>query len=317
MSGHPRHALRHTIACAALLAVGACSRHTEAPAPSATPPKAAQSTDRSAQGAPRIALAPDGVHIDYRVFGHGEPLVVLIHGWSCDANYWRAQIDDLKASYAVVAVNLAGHGASGRNRKNWTIEAFGADVAAVLAALPEGKVVLVGHSMGGRVALEAARLVPDRVIGIVGADAFSDIGVVRSAADHAAADALIARLQADYIGATREVVAKEFFTKDADPAFARRIADDMALAPPEIAIASLRALLDYDYAPALKAVRVPIIDIESDMHGPVDVARIRRIVPTFRAQIMPGRGHFLMMEDPAGFNARLREAIVAAVKGGT
>lgn len=300
-----RHPRKLVFVVAALLAIGACSRNAEPPAPAA----------HTAEGAPRIALAPDGVHIDYRVYGRGEPLIVLIHGWSCDANYWRAQIDDLKASYTVVAVNLAGHGASGRNRDKWTIEAFGADVAAVLAALPQGKVVLVGHSMGGPVALEAARLVPDRVIGVVGADAFGDIGAERTAADRTTADAFVARLREDYIGATRDFVTSRLFAKDADPAFARRVADDMALAPPEVAIPSMLALIEYDYGPALAAIRVPIVDIESGLHGPIDAERARRIAPTFRAQQMPGRGHFLMMEDPVGFDARLRAAITAMVEG--
>ena len=316
MSACHRHPLRSPLACAALLSIGACSRHAEAPAPSATPPPATQSTDRIAEGAPRIALAPDGVHIDYRVYGQGDPLIVLIHGWSCDANYWRAQIDDLKTSHTVVAVNLAGHGASERNRRNWTIAAFGADVAAVLAALPQGKVVLVGHSMGGAVALEAARLMPDRVIGIVGADAFQDIGATHSAANREFADQLMARLRADYIGATREFVTTQLFAKDADPALARRVADDMALAPPEVAIPSLRALFDYDYGPVLADLHVPIVDIETDLYGPADLARIRRLAPAFRVQVMAGRGHFLMMEDPAGFDARLRESIATFMKGG-
>ncbi len=294
-----------------LLAIGACSRHAEAPAPAGATPPAAPPVVHTAEGAPRIALAPDGVHIDYRVFGHGEPLIVLIHGWSCDANYWRAQIDDLKSSYTVVAVNLAGHGASSRNRSNWTIEAYGADVTAVLSALPQGKVVLVGHSMGGPVALEAARLVPDRVIGIVGADAFSDIGATPSATDRARADAFIANLRKDYIGATHEFVTKRLFPKNADPAFVRRVADDMALAPPEVAVPSMVALIDYDYRPAVAALHVPIVDIESDLHGPTDLVRIRKLAPAFRTQLMPGRGHFLMMEDPAVFNALLREDIAA------
>ncbi len=302
MIHHPR---RFAPLLAALLAVGACSRHAEAPVAAV----------HTAEGAPRIALAPDGVHIDYRVFGQGEPLVVLIHGWSCDANYWRAQIDELKSSFTVVAVNLAGHGASGRNRNQWTIQAFGADVAAVLAALPEGKVVLVGHSMGGPVALEAARLMPDRVIGVVGVDAFHDIGTPASEADRQFADALLARLGADYIGTTREYVTKQLFPANADPALVRRVADDMALAPPEVAIPSIRALFGYDYGPALTTLRVPIIDIETDLHGSVDPGQARRVAPTFSVEVMPGLGHFPMMEDPAGFNARLRKAILGFRQG--
>lgn len=301
----------------ALVALAACSRHTEPPAaaqPAAAPARAASApATEAADGAPRVALAPDGVHIDYRVYGRGEPLVVLIHGWSCDANYWRAQIEDLKSTYTVVAVNLAGHGGSGRNRTQWTMAAFGADVAAVLGALPDGKVILVGHSMGGQVALEAARLIPDRLLGIVGVDTFQGLG--EAPGPDPRMDALIAHMRTDFIGATREFVTTAMFPKDADPLLVRRIADDMALAPPEVAIPSLVALSEYDARPALAQIHVPIVAIRSDL-WPEDSARIRRVVPAYRAVVMPGVGHFPMMEDPAGFDALLRREITALAHGG-
>lgn len=300
---------------AAFAALAGCSRHSQSPSttpPTAAPPAAASAPAAAiADGAPRIALAPDGVHIDYRVYGHGRPLVVLIHGWSCDANYWRAQIEDLKSTYTVVAVNLAGHGGSGRNRENWTIPAFGVDVAAVLTALPEGKVVLVGHSMGGQVALEAARSIPDRLLGIVGVDTFHGLG--EAPKPDPAMDALIAGMRADFIGATREFVTTMLFRKGADPTLVRRVADDMALAPPQVAIPSLVALSRYDTRPALAQIHVPIVDIRSDM-WPDDSAQVRRAVPAFRVDVMPGRGHFPMMEDPAGFNVLLRREIAALAR---
>lgn len=302
----------------ALLVLAGCSRQAGPPqAPPADSAAPAAQRAPIADGAPRTVLAPDGVHIDYRVFGTGEPLVVLIHGWSADANYWRAQIADLLQSYTVVAVNLAGHGASGRNRSHWSIEAFGGDVVAVLDTMPEGPVVLVGHGMGGAVALEAARRVP-RVIGIVGVEAFDDIGAPSRPEAIAAAATRIARLREDYIGTVRELVSQQYFTPHGDPAFARSIADDFALAPPEVAIASLIALDNYDYGPALAELRVPLVAILSDLRGAPDVERIRRLVAGFRGQVMPGRGHFLMMEDPPRFNALLRKEIagfVAATAG--
>lgn len=310
---NPRPVRRAPLALAVLL-LAACSRHSSAPsdAPPPAPPAATGAVAPAlpvANGAPRIALAADNVHIDYRVFGHGTPLIVLIHGWSCDANYWRAQIDDLARDYTVVAVNLAGHGASGRNRTHWTMAAFGGDVAAVLDALPVGDAVLVGHSMGGAVALEAARQRPERVIGIIGIDAFGSIGAPPRAGADTEFGQLIERMRADYIGTTRTLVAERFFAKGADPVLVRRTADDMALAPPEVAIPSMIAFHDYDYGPALAAIHVPIAAIGSDLQGTPDLERIRKLVPGFRQQLMAGRGHFLMMEDPAGFDALLREEI--------
>src|SRR5579872_2376043 len=109
----------------AVLNLAACSKGTNPP-PSdnkTTPPPASAQVE----GLPQITLTPDSVHIDYRVWGKGEPAVVLIHGWACDAAYWTAQIDALKSKYTVVAVNLAGHGGSERNRTDWSIANYGED----------------------------------------------------------------------------------------------------------------------------------------------------------------------------------------------
>lgn len=73
----------------------------------------------------RVVSAPDGVRIAYETHGRGEVAVVLVHGWSGDRTYWKEQVARLAAKFQVVTVDLAGHGASGRNRKAWTIAAFG------------------------------------------------------------------------------------------------------------------------------------------------------------------------------------------------
>lgn len=298
------------IVLAALMA--ACSRTPTPVAPGPTSPSATAETEAPAppEGAPRIALSFDGVHVDYRVYGRGTPLIVLIHGWSCDANYWSAQIPDLRERHMVAAVNLAGHGASSRNRKDWSMASFGEDVAAVVRALPEGPVILVGHSMGGPVALEAARLLPERVIGVIGVDTFGDLGApVRSAAE---IEARIAPMREDYIGYIHDFVPKRFFGPGANPALVRRVADDMALAPPEVAIPASAALLGYDATPTLAQLHVPVRAIDTELTGPLELERIRRVVPGFHATVMPGLGHFPMMEDPAAFN-RVLEGEIAAI----
>jgi len=296
-----------------LLTVAACGRQNAPPSPPAAADLPAAGSTRVADGAPRVVLAPDGVHIDYRVFGQGEPLVVLVHDWSADANYWRAQVADLSRSYTVVAVNLAGHGASGRNRARWSIEAFAGDITAVLAALPEDPVVLVGHGMGAAAALEAARHLPGRVIGLVGVEAFDDLGAAAPRGAEAAAAARIASLRADYIGAVRAIVAQEYFPPDANPALVRSVADDFALAPPEVAIASRLALDEYDPGPALAELHAPLVAVLSGLRGTPDIERMRRYVPGLHAEYLPGRGHFPMLEDPQGFNSLLRAQIATFV----
>jgi pimeloyl-ACP methyl ester carboxylesterase len=284
----------------------ACSKQ-EPPPPA--PPAASAEKAEPAEGAPRIAIAPDGVHVQYRMYGSGEPALVFIHGWSCDSNYWRSQVPEFKKKYTVVTVDLAGHGGTDSNRSDWSIANFGQDVATAVAAVPNQKLILVGHSMGGPVAIEAARLLEDRVVGIVGVDTFRSVGgPVPTAAQ---LDAAVKPFQANFIGYTREVVSKHLFAPGANAELVRKVADDMALSPEKVAIPSLRAVLGYDFGPPLKEIDVPIVAINSDLGEPVNELRIRKVLPKFRAVTLAGLGHFLMMEDPARFNPALEAEIQA------
>lgn len=300
---------------AAALLLGGCQQSAapEADRAAAAPAAAGASRQAPGDGSPSIADSAAGrVHIQYRRYGSGEPLVVLIHGWSCDSNYWSAQLAPLQAKYSVVTVDLAGHGASGANRNDWSMGAFGDDVAAVVDAIPQpARVVLVGHSMGGPVAVEAARRLGERVIGVIGVDTLKTVGQPQPPAAETAK-----RLEAfekDFIGATRGMVAASFFRPDADPAFVRRIADDMSAAPPEVAIPAVRALNAWDGVTAMQAVKVPIVAINADL-SPTLVDSIRTFAPNYSAVIVERTGHFLMMEDPARFNPILEEQIARLLR---
>lgn len=293
------------VALAASLALGACSRKP-ASEPGASP-QAAATPAAPVEGAPRIATAPDGVHIEYRVYGTRDPAVVLVHGWSCDSSYWNAQLADLKSKYTVVTVDLAGHGASGRNRAEWTIAAYGEDVAAVVRDLQAPRVVLVGHSMGGSVVLEAASRLGERVLGIIGVDTLKRID--QPPPPQAAIDRRIEEFRKDFIGTTRKFVTESFFTENADPQFVRKVADDMSSAPPEVAIPSIAAVNAMQFGPVLAKITVPIVAINADLPPPTDEARIRKAVPTFRAVVIENTGHFLMMQEPDRFNPVLLREI--------
>ena len=121
------------------------------------------------------ARSADGVVVRFDVAGQGAPTIVLVHGWALDRHVWDGQAPSLAERHRVVALDLAGHGESGGSRAAWTMAAFGEDVKAVVEAVDAGEIVLVGHSMGGPVVLEAARRMPERVKGIVLVDTLLDV----------------------------------------------------------------------------------------------------------------------------------------------
>jgi len=281
-----------------------------APAPIAPPPPP---TD----GMPLAVASGDGVPLRYRVYGSAadprEPVLIFIHGWSGDSSYWDGQIYSFKQRYKVVTLDLAGHGESGITRRYWTMDAYADDVVAVAQRIPQKRLILVGHSMGGAVALQAARRMQDRVIGIVGADAFQNLANPPTASS--ILELRLAPFRADFPTAMRDYVARTLFRSSSNPELVRRIADDMASAPPGVAVGSIIAMNDMNYSAALADIAVPIVAINSDM-GPTDVDRIRIHAPTFRLKLMPGVGHFVMIEDPARFNSLLEETIQELKSGG-
>lgn len=92
----------------------------------------------------------------------GEP-VILLHGFGGDLNNWLFNHDALAASHVVYALDLPGHGQSSKDVGDGTLETMMGAVAGFMAALKIEKAHLVGHSMGGAVALELALSHPERV----------------------------------------------------------------------------------------------------------------------------------------------------------
>ncbi len=99
--------------------------------------------------------------------GYGAPPIVFVHGFTCDHTDWEAQMGAFAPKHRVVACDLRGHGKTPGTPENCSIDTFGADVAALIEELDLSNVVLVGHSLGCRVVLQAARNAPQRVAGIV------------------------------------------------------------------------------------------------------------------------------------------------------
>jgi pimeloyl-ACP methyl ester carboxylesterase len=252
-----------------------------------------------------VARSSDGVAIHYESTGKGDPAVVLVHCWSCDRHLWDAVVPRLAKDHRVVTIDLAGHGASGRGRKEWTMAAFGEDVRAVVEALGLRQVILVGHSMGGPVTLEAARLLPGRVVGLVPVDTGLNVEKTSTPAEVAG---LMVPFEKDYRATADQFTRQYMFTPKSDKAVIDRVAARNAAAPPEIAIPCLRAAFGYDARPALKEVRVPAHAVNADLF-PTDVEANRRHFASYDVTIMTGVGHYLMLEDPSRFSDLLAGAI--------
>lgn len=251
------------------------------------------------------AKSADGVPIHYETQGSGEPALVLVHGWAIDGRYWDQQVPVFAQAHRVVTLDLAGHGRSGRGRKDWTVAAFAQDVRAVVEALALKKVVLVGHSMSGNVILEVAKAIPDRVVGLIPIDTLLDVDEQTKPEEVAQ---FVGALRADYRGAATGFSRQFLFAEKGDPAFAEKVLADLRTLPPEISIAILEHSWAYDPRRALRDMKVPIVAVNADKF-PTRLDHARTYAPHFDALIVKGMGHYPMREDPSAFNAQLARAV--------
>lgn len=249
----------------------------------------------------------DGVLIHFQIQGQGEPALVFIHGWSADLSYWDNQQARFEGKFTVVTLDLAGHGDSSIERKDWTVEAYSRDVEAVVKNLDLDSVILIGHSLGGLVIIEAACRMPDRIKGLIGVDTLVDFEMSFPQDE---VDEWLEAFRSDFVRSTEEYV-RSLFPQNADPDLVERVVADMTAAPPAVGIGTLQGIFDYykyRLRKAAQQIKVPLICINSDMH-PTEVETNRKYIPSFRVKIMAGVGHFPMVEDPETLNRLIDEAI--------
>ncbi len=250
------------------------------------------------------ALSADGTPIHFQVQGQGDYSLVFVHGWCTDMSIWEDQIPSFRVYYQVVTLDLAGHGLSGRDRREWTMSAFGQDVAAVVKKLDLKNVILIGHSMAGPVILEAAPLLPEPVIGLVGADTLSDLYL--SSLSPEQIQATLDPFLEDYKEGVRRYALENLFRSNSSESLKRKMILKMTAQPAEIAIGSLESLLKYDGVPVLQQLKLPIRSINADR--PLVYFRVVRAhTESFSLRFMNNIGHFIMLEDAQTFNRILAE----------
>jgi pimeloyl-ACP methyl ester carboxylesterase len=265
---------------------------------------AGPSTEPPPSKGPVTVPSSDGVEIAATVHSTGQPTVVLVHGWMCDQTYWDNQIPALAEDFGVVTVDLAGHGLSGSDRQTWTINALAQDAAAVIMPLKLTDAIVIGHSMGGRVGLEVARLLPGTVVGVIGVDTLHDADAVWDPGDGAFLDGL----ENDFATTCGGMV-RGMFVESADGALVEQIATDMCSGPGDIGAALIRDYVTFDLASAMQSAGVPVRCINADL-WPTNTEANRKYAD-FDVVILPGVGHFLMQEAPDELNDALIELVTA------
>ncbi|WP_446046227.1 alpha/beta fold hydrolase [Streptomyces olivaceus] len=195
--------------------------------------------------------------IRYTVSGPAEgPTAVLVHGWACDRRDYDELTGCLPNDHRVIAVDLAEHGESRSARDVWTMAEFARDVAAVIEAESVGECTVVGHSLGGAVAVEVGRLLPDTVTRVVALDALHYLFLF-GALERQQAEEMVRTVRDDFVGMVRNMV-ESGSPAGTDPALKSSYFEKMMTVRQPAGTRAFEGLVAWNMEEALEAVKQPI-----------------------------------------------------------
>jgi len=140
-----------------------------------------------------------GHPVSYYEAGSG-PVVLLVHGITSSADAWQSVIPGLAEHHTVVAADLLGHGGSAKPRGDYSLGAYASGLRDLLAALGHPRATVVGHSMGGGIAMQLAYQFPERVerLGLISSGGLGkEVGLVLRAATLPGAELVLPLLTRD------------------------------------------------------------------------------------------------------------------------
>ncbi|GAA2350010.1 alpha/beta fold hydrolase [Streptomyces violaceusniger] len=186
----------------------------------------------------------------------GGPTLALIHGWACNRGDYDAVTNHLPENYRVLAIDLAEHGESRSTRDVWTMEEFAHDVAAVLEAESVAECIVAGHSLGGAVAVEVGRLLPDTVSHVVGLDSLHYMTLFPVQSEEQAG-AMMNMFHEDFAVGVRAMV-ESGSPEGTDPALKDAYFEKMVAVRQPAGLHSIEGLVRWDMDAALRETKQPI-----------------------------------------------------------
>lgn len=259
----------------------------------------------------------NGVRIRYEVAGAGHP-IVLIHGHALDCRLWREQVGPLAPYYTLVRYDIRGHGQSEAPPAGYSRPHYAEELRALVEHLGLTRPSLVGHSMGGGIALEYALRYPTRM---------STLSLVCTGLEGASYPESLSQVVAKQKGVLRREGKSAKFLRAAviSSLFdgVRRKPEKLALVKSMLADWSGANWLDDTVYPTplklhverLGELKVPVLVVLGEKDGETfrhAADTLVRGITVVRSAIVPDAGHLAPLENPEAFNDILMDFVGGA-----
>lgn len=250
----------------------------------------------------------DGLRLYYERAGSGDPELLFVHGWCCDRTAFQPQFDHFAGTHAVTALDLRGCGRSDRPEQGYSIPDFADDLERFCAEVMIAKPVVVGHSLGGMIAVELAARHPSVPRALV----LVDPGQIDRLPESVEFFSSFAeQLEGSSGEDVRRAYVQDMGARDEE--LARWIADLMCAVPLPIATAVIRGVTAWNGVGALARCTVPTLLLRPTLGAVPDAIRLRAIKPDLEVGITVGAGHFHQLEVPEQVNAMIERFLAVAL----
>jgi pimeloyl-ACP methyl ester carboxylesterase len=259
----------------------------------------------------------NGVRVSIECAGSGAPVLIFVHGGFCDRHDWSAQLHALAPQFRVVAFDMPGHGQSGPPSEP-SVAALGQALCDVNERYGTGRAVLVGHSLGVNVILEAVRQSIPGIAGLV----LIEGGLVADGDPERAVSTFKQKLDTVGFDAFIRAAFGEMFTPESDPELRRYVLARLERLDLRFAQEIILSKIYWDASLAarvLASVTVPVLLLQSTYFDDTFRRRslasaastpfsdlVTRQLPSAELCFVPGVGHFPQIEAADIVNARIR-----------
>ena len=259
-------------------------------------------------------LITDQSEISYSTCGEGDTALFFVHGWNINKSYWSGQQNRFCKDYQIVTMDLPGFGQSKNLKGEYSIDSYATDVKELINSLDLNKVILIGHSMGSRVVLEAAQG-NDKVIALMAVDDYKDVSQILTDELKAEADGFVEWLQQDFTTNSALYASEYMIHPETDSLIKQRIISDYRRANPETSIPAIEAYFNYPYSEQerLSNLNIPLFLLSGDMM-PVDTVGLQNTGLDYQNLVINKSGHFPMVEQLEIFNQKLAMVLKSLVK---
>jgi pimeloyl-ACP methyl ester carboxylesterase len=241
----------------------------------------------------------DGLRLFYERAGGGRELL-FVPGWCCDHTWFQPQFEHFSRTHTVTALDLRGVGRSDVPADGYAIRDFADDVARLCSEVGIGRPVVVGHSLGGMIAVELAARHPELASALV----LVDPGPIDPL--HATVQQFV-DLATRLAGPDGEAVRRAYVSDMGayDGALGRQIADAMCAVPLPVAAAVIRGVNEWDGRAAFARCAVPVLLLRAELGPEPDAVRLQALKPGLQVGVTVGAGHFHQIEVADQVNAMI------------